>query len=151
MGFNEAGAIKPRKTRPALTTPWTRLCGFNEAGAIKPRKTNVSDDEYKTDVYASMRPGQSSPGKLRCPAIHGQSRMASMRPGQSSPGKLVLLLAICLLRRHASMRPGQSSPGKRPQWTAIPGGCKGFNEAGAIKPRKTGPTNKSRPLSYMLQ
>ena len=62
--FNEAGAIKPRKTGrfdPVSGPPYR--C-FNEAGAIKPRKTRknpVSDPA--ADREASMRPGQSSPGK----------------------------------------------------------------------------------------
>jgi len=37
--FNEAGAIKPRKTwMGGRLRAWSTLC-FNEAGAIKPRKT----------------------------------------------------------------------------------------------------------------
>jgi len=37
--FNEAGAIKPRKTNERMAEA-ARIAGFNEAGAIKPRKTD---------------------------------------------------------------------------------------------------------------
>jgi len=37
--FNEAGAIKPRKTRDAVDEAIAEG-SFNEAGAIKPRKTS---------------------------------------------------------------------------------------------------------------
>ena len=37
FGFNEAGAIRPRKD-PAETEPLVGSMRFNEAGAIRPRK-----------------------------------------------------------------------------------------------------------------
>ena len=61
--FNEAGAIKPRKTKQ--NGRGNRMGrSFNEAGAIKPRKTGKASTKYPLDPMASMRPGQSSPGKL---------------------------------------------------------------------------------------
>jgi len=41
QGFNEAGAIKPRKTPSASPRGDGANISFNEAGAIKPRKTSV--------------------------------------------------------------------------------------------------------------
>jgi len=61
-----------------------------------------------------------------------------MRPGQSSPGKHFSRPQGLDVDPAASMRPGQSSPGKQ-QYSIfliklVP---QSFNEAGAIKPRKT--------------
>ena len=39
--FNEAGAMKPRKTLSGLISE-VRSLRFNEAGAMKPRKTRAS-------------------------------------------------------------------------------------------------------------
>jgi len=61
--FNEAGAIKPRKTSGLVSVSVPDLDCFNEAGAIKPRKTLKAFDWMKKNLDASMRPGQSSPGK----------------------------------------------------------------------------------------
>ena len=39
-GFNEAGAVKPRK-HSARRLASAGITGFNEAGAVKPRKHSV--------------------------------------------------------------------------------------------------------------
>ena len=56
-GFNEAGAIEPRKL--SVTPPPDPVVGrFNEAGAIEPRKHQIAADVDHVAGVASMRPGQ---------------------------------------------------------------------------------------------
>ena len=85
-GFNEAGAVMPRKgadlrnferrrvlasMRPGLLCPGKRAAanarrgycfGFNEAGAVMPRKGRRNRNRG-ADRRASMRPGLLCPGK----------------------------------------------------------------------------------------
>ena len=42
-GFNEAGAIEPRKLLAPMQMIWAALAGFNEAGAIEPRKPRAQN------------------------------------------------------------------------------------------------------------
>ena len=57
VSFNEAGAMKPRKTADADLLD-SALNGFNEAGAMKPRKTGLSGGRSLIFMAASMRPGR---------------------------------------------------------------------------------------------
>ena len=43
-GFNEAGAMMPRKSRRRRRPGATSRAGFNEAGAMMPRKSAPADD-----------------------------------------------------------------------------------------------------------
>ena len=61
-GFNEAGAIMPRKPFPKIRHPWIIRISFNEAGAIMPRKPARLCRVLPCRLLASMRPGQLCPG-----------------------------------------------------------------------------------------
>ena len=63
-GFNEAGAVMPRKGwRPQRPPP--ALGGFNEAGAVMPRKGERGQPAERLGQVASMRPGLLCPGRVR--------------------------------------------------------------------------------------
>ena len=87
------------------------LARFNEAGAVMPRKVPSSTRSLTSPEIASMRPGLLCPGKKRRYSAMGGRSSASMRPGLLCPGKYPV---PCALR---------FAPG-------------GFNEAGAVMPRK---------------
>ena len=62
IGFNEAGAIRPRKAIPLIESGVTMMRSFNEAGAIRPRKERQGRRSGES-VHASMRPGRLGPGR----------------------------------------------------------------------------------------
>jgi len=61
-GFNEAGAIKPRKTL-AGRLGGMAFYSFNEAGAIKPRKTDVQEKKPNIDIDSFNEAGAIKPRK----------------------------------------------------------------------------------------
>ena len=71
----------------ARATAWARRQGFNEAGAVMPRKARYLRKGAEGVDTASMRPGQLCPGKQEALARVGRLLRASMRPGQLCPGK----------------------------------------------------------------
>ena len=58
VGFNEAGAVKPRKPWPMSGIALDPAPGFNEAGAVKPRKPLGASLPLEFLQRASMRPGR---------------------------------------------------------------------------------------------
>ena len=58
-----------------------------------------------------------------------------MRPGQLCPGRGEVLDLSMMLER-ASMRPGQLCPGRHEGPRHLRSPHRGFNEAGAVMPRK---------------
>ena len=109
--------------------------GFNEAGAVMPRKDAACAYQPRLDG-ASMRPGLLCPGKARETDRLGISaKVASMRPGLLCPGKPAGEPGDWQ-PVSASMRPGLLCPGK--QFVVKTGDDRllSFNEAGAVMPRK---------------
>ena len=54
--FNEAAAVKPRKTAIQSRRRTPHKTSFNEAAAVKPRKTKETIIKAMEDQKASMRP-----------------------------------------------------------------------------------------------
>ena len=80
-GFNEAGAMMPRKSRTPAGRPSgpTRSSRFNEAGAMMPGKSRMSPS------------GLSSPSAPRfneAGAMMPRKRLECLRFGRHSPGPL---------------------------------------------------------------
>jgi len=63
------GQSSPGKLNFKLKRSRPESC-FNEAGAIKPRKTVIPTWDTEIIADASMRPGQSSPGKPLRECVH---------------------------------------------------------------------------------
>ena len=99
---------------------------------------------------ASMRPGLLCPGRGPLRAMPGGRKTASMRPGLLCPGRRGC--PPCPRDgRVASMRPGLLCPGRVAAWMRIPIGSSGFNEAGAVMPRKDTGFNYDLFALYPLQ
>ena len=109
-GFNEAGAIKPRKVanymaskkiskasmRPGRLNPGKRTrtrthksgsTSFNEAGAIKPRK-GLDPIDTDSAIPRFNEAGAIKPRKVANYMASKKISKASMRPGRLNPGKL---------------------------------------------------------------
>ena len=160
MGFNEAGAVMPRKVASS-----SRSVGLSASASMRPGLLCPGREDARAVVVragaASMRPGLLCPGRHHRPGAPqsagagfneagavmprkarrawrtgtGQGR-ASMRPGLLCPGRPEIVASHGERRRPASMRPGLLCPGRascRPAWTPARGR---FNEAGAVMPRK---------------
>ena len=63
--------------------------GFNEAGAIRPRKGSGDCRQFLARLQASMRPGRLGPGRLVAVDRPPEDLRASMRPGRLGPGRCV--------------------------------------------------------------
>ena len=90
----------------------------------------------RTTRGASMRPGLLCPGKPPCLRLPLAAVHASMRPGLLCPGKEAAPEALRRIAPGASMRPGLLCPGKPAALGPDPTPLFGFNEAGAVMPRK---------------
>ncbi len=131
---------------------------FNEAAAIKPRKSSRRPSG-RGRPDASMRPRQLSRGNLHIRSRGWLARCASMRPRQLSRGNAAatdrsISASLASMRprqlsrgnfrgrdlrrndRPASMRPRQLSRGNDRLFACFPPDRQSFNEAAAIKPRK---------------
>ena len=132
--------MRPGRLGPGRQTCWnwkgTVCLSFNEAGAIRPRKVRGPHGASHTRL-ASMRPGRLGPGRRRAVDDATFSHLASMRPGRLGPGRLGLH-QVLTIHGLASMRPGRLGPGRFNTLAMFCDFGSGFNEAGAIRPRKGG-------------
>ena len=100
----------PRKA-PKPDTRTHLGVGFNEAGAVMPRKGRGAARSAPPFRRASMRPGLLCPGKQALAGALALPDGASMRPGLLCPGKDEAAGGEAAARP-ASMRPGLLCPGK---------------------------------------
>ena len=164
-GFNEAGGFLPRKRADAEGHRVLGCPSFNEAGGFLPRKPARRSPMLAMrthSVRASMRPGDFSPGNVRCPSPrrHRSPRFNEAggflprKPPRGRPRARTGLRCFneaggFLPRKHeaevcdsaevygASMRPGDFSPGNRPPRCRQRARRRSrFNEAGGFLPRK---------------
>ena len=125
----------PRKAAPTRYPPPPRA-GFNEAGAVMPRKVRRNFARAPVPGLASMRPGLLCPGRAADAIAAAWRTWASMRPGLLCPGRADQLVLFGRSQRRASMRPGLLCPGREGAAAAGAAAMSGFNEAGAVMPRK---------------
>ena len=158
-GFQQITNYGDASMRPGLLCPGKghageaqggQETGFNEAGAVMPRKARVQRRPAGRRAGASMRPGLLCPGKLLFVFVWPPVLAASMRPGLLCPGK-----AVEEVRNNesmeASMRPGLLCPGKHSAHRRRRRPCAGFNEAGAVMPRKATRSPASSASPRLLQ
>ena len=109
-GFNEAGAVMPRKGG-AFYALWVSRGSFNEAGAVMPRKGAIARAGPQV-VGGFNEAGAVMPRKPGTRRKGHEQDEASMRPGLLCPGRTSIPIALQRSTR--------------------------FNEAGAVMPRKVG-------------
>ena len=165
----------PRKSRFAPSPSGWAAASFNEAGAVMPRKSQHHRFHRPRRPRASMRPGLLCPGRAIGIKTNGQSESASMRPGLLCPGRDLDLIGgvvhgrasmrpglLCPGRvrrqaapsgeaRQASMRPGLLCPGRGRRGGSAAPGWRGFNEAGAVMPRKSFGGRSKKTTTVQLQ
>ncbi len=115
VGFNEAGAASPRKSRSGRVSH-RRLVGdaSMRPGQLRPGNPVMTDDGglvRRFNEAGAASPRKSPTGRSDVPPRLGR---ASMRPGQLRPGnrwRRGTLKALGLILKRASMRPGQLRPG----------------------------------------
>ena len=66
QGFNEAAAVKPRKTLRFRATVATKRSCFNEAAAVKPRKTAVLQRNERPMIFVQLASAAPAGAGVAC-------------------------------------------------------------------------------------
>ena len=142
-GFNEAGAVMPRKA-PMPKPPDCIVRSFNEAGAVMPRKAAYLFRREDALALASMRPGLLCPGKDGHLADHAIDGSGFNEAGAVMPRKVGVGAGAHRQLFHRFNEAGAVMPRKGARPPTLPGRSGRFNEAGAVMPRKDGAQRRRR-------